>query len=73
LVKYWEQEPDATIDTGRNIIRYWNSAGKIQFQAKGINRDGKEWLGRIVPLDCDALRETDGALGVLQNIFAEIA
>ena len=73
--KYWESEPDIKIDTGKNFIKFWRNAGKLQFQMpKYIDKkDGMEKPGKLVTVDIDALRETDGAVQQLKNILVEIA
>lgn len=69
--KYWESEPNAEIDTGKNILRYYKDAGRIQISTpKWTDKDGNEKNGKTLALNLDALRKTPGAVELLQNILA---
>jgi hypothetical protein len=72
--KYWEGEPNAEIDTSKNVVKYWRSAGKLQISMPNWkDKDGKEKKGKTVTLNLDALRETDGAINILKMILNEIS
>ena len=72
--KYWDLPPDAEIDTGKNIIRYYKSAGKLQISMPTwIDKDGSEKRGKTVSLNLDSLRETPAAMELVQQIFSDIA
>ena len=71
--KYYENAPDIEINTGKNFIRFWREAGKLQFQMPKYEKDGIERHGKLVAVDINALRETDGAIDQLKSILTEIA
>jgi len=74
MKKYWDNPPDKMIDTGKNILKYYGSAGKLQISMPTwTDKEGNEKQGKTLSLNLDALRETDGAVELLQNILAEIA
>jgi len=71
---YWKKDPDAQIDTGGNIFRYYREAGKLQIsKPTWKDRDGNEKPGKTLTIDLDSLREADGGLEFLQHILDEIA
>ncbi|MDR1754219.1 MAG: hypothetical protein LBR74_04850 [Eubacterium sp.] len=70
---YWQTPPDREIDTGKNVLKYWKSAGKLQISmCAWRDKDGNENHGKTVALNLDSLRNCPEALGLLKNIFAEI-
>ena len=74
MKKYYYDEPDSQIDTGKNLLRYYRGAARLQVQMpKWTNADGEEKPGKTVALNLDALRETPGAVEFLQKILSDIA
>jgi len=74
MKNYWECTPDGEMNTGKNILRYYKEAAKLQIQMpKWTDADGNEKNGKCVTVNLDALRETAGAVEFLQKIFSDIA
>ena len=49
MKNYWENPADYEIDTGKNILRYWQSAGKLQIcMPKWTDKDGVEKNGNAL-------------------------
>jgi hypothetical protein len=72
--KYWDNPPDAEINTEKNILRYFKGAAKLQVQMpKWTNKDGEEMPGKCVTINLDALRESEGGVDFIQKIIADIA
>ena len=73
MKKYWERPADHEIDTGRNILRYFSEAGRLQIcMPRWTNKDGIEKQGKTVALNLDALRKTPEAVELFKKIFADI-
>jgi hypothetical protein len=74
MKKYYDDAPTAEIDTGKNVFRYYNGAGRLQVQMpKWTDADGNEKNGKCVTINLDALRECPEALEKLQKILNDIA
>lgn len=75
--RYWLYEEPIIYDTGKNAIRYYPKAGKIQFalpdyiEAKTFYGKLTETRkpGKLAALDLDALREDPETLKWLLGIF----
>jgi len=60
MKKYWETEKPTVIDTGKNIFRYFEKAGKIQISMPDwTNADGESKPGKTVAVDIAALINDD--------------
>ena len=71
---YWESKPDEELDTGKNILRYWKEAAKLQISMPyWTDEAGNQKPGKTVTLNLDSLRETDGGIALFEKIFADIA
>ena len=72
--KYWDAPPDAEINFGKNILRYWKSAGKLQVLSTYTDKtDGVNKVAKTVALSLDSLRECPEAMELMRQIFADIA
>ena len=71
-MSYWENEQPTTIDTGKNILRYFKEAGKLQVsQPNWINKENEEKPGKTVTVDLKALKETPEALKLIKQIIEQ--
>ena len=60
MSKYWETETPAVVDTGKNILRYFEQAGKVQISMPNWkNADGENKPGKTVTVDIAALVNDD--------------
>ena len=72
MKKYWETAPDAELETGRNILKYWKSEGKLQVSMPyWQDADGNTKQGKTVTINLEALRESDGGIALLERIIAD--
>lgn len=70
-MKYWEQEQPIIVDTGRNVLRFFKEAGKLQISHPNWTDDkGQERQGKTVTLDVGAVQETPEAAEIIQQIIA---
>jgi hypothetical protein len=69
-VKYWEAEQPITVDTGKNVLRLFEKAGKLQVSMPyWTGADGETKNGKTVTLDIEAIESTPDAIGILQRII----
>lgn len=67
--KYWEEEQPLTIDTGKNVFRYFAKAGKLQVSMPyWTDKDGTQKPGKTITISIDAIKETAKA----RELFAQI-
>ena len=67
---YWEQETPVEVDTGKNILRYFKQAGKLQVSMPYWTNDaGEKRQGKTVTLDIAALKGNPGALELMRKIM----
>ena len=70
-MNYWEQEQPKVVDTGKNILRYFPQAGKLQVcQPNWTDGTGQEKQGKTVTLDIQALTEMPEAVDILKEILS---
>jgi len=71
---YWKNKPDAEVDTGKNILRYWQEAARLQISMPyWTNESGNQKPGKTVTISLDALREADGGTALLEKIITDIS
>jgi hypothetical protein len=70
--KYWDNQPDIEIDTGKNILRYYKNAGILQ-TIKKFKKGDTEGIASTVALNLDAIRETPEAVELLKMVISDIA
>ena len=69
MEKYWESEKPLVITTGKNVLRYFKAAGKLQISNPNwTDKNGEEKPGKTVTLDLTSLRETEGGLDLLKQL-----
>jgi len=58
--KYWETETPTMIDTGKNILRYFSEAGKLQVSMPyWTDGAGEKKSGKTVTVDVAAVVNAD--------------
>lgn len=71
MVKYWEDEDPVEVNTGRNIIRWYRGAERLQICGQNwLDGDGNEQRGKTVTLNIAAVRTTPEALDIFKQIIA---
>ena len=80
--KYWLYEEPEIVETGKNVIRYYREAGKIQFAMPDyIDAYKDTWTGNLIEkkkpgklsaLDLAALADNPEALDWLISIFQDV-
>jgi hypothetical protein len=69
IEKYWEREQPVMADTGRNILRLFESAGKLQVSMPyWIDTNGEQKPGKTITLDVGALLTSPEALDILRRM-----
>jgi hypothetical protein len=67
--KYWEQETPQVVDTGRNVLRYFEKAGRVQISMPYWTDDnGEQKPGKTVALDLEAVQLTPAAARLIRRI-----
>ena len=67
---YWENETPVEVDTGKNILKYFKQAGKLQISMPYWEDDaGERRQGKTVTLDLTALRGSAAGLEVVRGIM----
>lgn len=70
---YWKNEPDQEIDTGKNVLRYYAEARRLQVcMPYWTDNDGNRKPGKTVSLNLDALAETPEAIQLLEKVLSNI-
>ena len=67
MKKYWETETPTTVDTGKNILRYFAEAGKLQVSMPYWGDENKP--GKTVTVNVAAIMENTEALELMRRIF----
>ena len=71
-MSYWEKEQPTVVNTGRNVLRHFKEAGKLQVcQPNWKDDKGEEKQGKTVTLELTALRETPEAVDLLKQIIEQ--
>ena len=74
MKNYWENEPDIEVDTGRNVLRYYREAGKLQVSMPYWTNDaGEEKQGKTVTLNLAAMSGNAEAGRLLETVLADVA
>jgi hypothetical protein len=67
--KYWEDETPVIVNTGKNVLRLFKGAGKLQVSAASWkDKEGNEKPGKTVTLDLEAFKATPEAREILQAL-----
>ena len=68
--RYWETETPRTADTGKNILKYYPKAGKLQIcMPEWKNEAGETRRGKIVTLDLAALNACPEATRIILDLI----
>ena len=71
--KYWTHEKPIEIDTGANILRLFEKAGKMQIcNPYWEDKDENKQHGKTVTLDITALLETPEAGAVFERLLKNV-
>jgi hypothetical protein len=71
--KYWESETPITADTGKNVLRYFEQAGKLQISMPyWTGQDGEQKPGKTVTVDIGAVKASPEALEVFRRVFGAL-
>lgn len=69
MKKYWNDKPDFEIDTDKNVLSYYKSAGKLQVSMPSWeDKDGQLKPGKTVTVDLQAIAETPEAVELIRII-----
>jgi len=69
--RYWEKEKPVEIDTGKNVLKFFIEAGKLQISAPfWLNANGEKKPGKTVTLDLLALKDDEKATEILRRFVA---
>ena len=72
--RYWEEEQPAVVTTGRNVLRFYREAGRLQVAKPDWQAGTETRMGKAVTLDLAALAEAEPSeLATAVSIFGEIA
>jgi hypothetical protein len=67
--KYWETEKPIIADTGKNILRYFEDAGKLQVSMPNwTDPNGASKPGKTITLDVAAIKNNAEAMDILRRI-----
>jgi prophage antirepressor-like protein len=68
--KYWEHEMPVEVNTGKNILRYFEEFGKLQIAFSGWeSKNGQKYHGKKIGLDLVALKRSPLALDLIKRII----
>ena len=66
---YWTEEKPVVADTGRNVLRWYVAADKLQVSMPNwTDGNGEERQGKTVTIDLCALAETEEGAEMFQRI-----
>ena len=72
-MKFWENEKPIVAVTARNIMEYFERAQRLAVSRPAwTDEDGNERRGKTVVLDIRALKESPGAVKLMQDIAATL-
>lgn len=71
--RYWDAETPLIADTGKNVLRYFRQAKKLQVSNPyWIDAQGNQQNGKTITLDIAAAAENAEAVRVLKAVLADI-
>ena len=71
ITKYWESEEPTTVDTGKNVLKFFPEAQRLQVSMPDWqDKDGQPCRGKTVTLNLSALHESPAALDLLRQVIA---
>ena len=71
--RYWEREDALVAETGRNTIKYYMRAGKLQVSTpEWYEPNGDIVSGKIVTIDLAALKRSESGMKVMKYVMEDI-
>lgn len=71
--EYWNEETPMIADTGKNVLRYFPKAGRLQISLPcWLDKNGERQNGRTVTLDVTAAAENAEAVRLLKAMMKDI-
>jgi hypothetical protein len=68
--KYWEEEEPVVVDTGKNVLRLFGKAQKLQISNPyWLDKDGNQKPGKTVTLDIEAVLKAPDAAELFRSIL----
>ena len=69
--RYWEIEEPITASTGKNILRLFPEAQRLQVSMPDwVDTSGQQCRGKTVTLNISALHESPAAISLLRQVIA---
>jgi hypothetical protein len=68
--RYWEEETPIVVDTGENILRFFENARQLQVCNPDWLKDGVMRQGKTVALDIDAVLASEEGASLFRTIFS---
>lgn len=69
MAKYWETEAPISVQSGKNVLRYYPQAGKLWVSKPDWqDEDGETKPGKTVAIDLAALKKAGGAKELLRQV-----
>ena len=69
MKKYWETEAPVEVNTGKNILKHYPKAGKLQISMpEWKNETGETRRGKMVVLDIAALQASREATKIILDL-----
>jgi hypothetical protein len=67
--KYWEDEQPLVADSGKNVLRLFEKAGKLQVSMPyWTDKDGVQKPGKTITIDIQAVRATPEAIEIFRKV-----
>ncbi len=70
--EYWNEETPMIADTGKNVLRYFPKAGRLQISNPQWEKDGKQMQGKTVTLNVTAAADNAEAVRLLKAMMKDI-
>lgn len=70
--RYWEDETPIIADTGKNVLRYFPQAGRLQIANPEWIKNGEQRRGKTVTLNVTAAADNAEAVRLLKAMMKDI-
>ena len=70
--EYWNEETPMIADTGKNVLRYFPKAGRLQISNPQWEKDGQQMQGKTVTLNVTAAADNAEAVRLLKAMMKDI-
>jgi hypothetical protein len=68
--RYWEEEEPVVVKTAKNVIKFFEKAGKLQgFMHDWIDKNGIMHHGKLSSIDVNAVYDDPEAAELFRDIF----